>query len=127
MGYHLKIWADRYAFNVEVKGGSMYVRPKIIVITSNYHPKDIWNDNTTLEPILRRFKVIKFVQLITQRETNIEEQEEERVAYNANNNIVPEPILPQERNIPIVSFNDNVEYINEQPMSPPFWGDNYDL
>lgn len=59
MGYHLKIWADRYAFVVETKGSSLYVRPGTVIVTSNYHPKDIWEDATTLEPIMRRFKVVQ--------------------------------------------------------------------
>lgn len=61
MGYHLKIWADRYAFIAEVKGGSRYIRPKNIVVTSNYRPQDIWEDIGTLDPILRRFKIKEFL------------------------------------------------------------------
>lgn len=63
MGYHLKIWADRYAFIAETKGSSRYCRPKRIIVTSNYHPKDIWGDTTTLGPLLRRFKVVRFLTL----------------------------------------------------------------
>jgi len=60
LGYHLKIWADRYAFRGEVKGSTRMIRPDIIVVTSNYHPQDIWQDATTLEPIERRFQIIEF-------------------------------------------------------------------
>jgi len=61
MGYHLKIWGDRYAFIAETKGSSQYIRPEHVCVTSNYHPRDIWDDASTLEPILRRFKIIEFV------------------------------------------------------------------
>lgn len=67
MGYNLKIWGDRYAFIAETKGSSRMIRPKKIIVTSNYHPKDIWSDDTTLGPILRRFKVVRFMTLAESR------------------------------------------------------------
>jgi len=60
MGYNLKIWADHRSFIAEIKGGAIYVRPKTIIVTSNYHPRDIWDDPNTVEPILRRFKIVEF-------------------------------------------------------------------
>lgn len=62
MGYHLKIWCDMYVFLGEIKGqqNGVPIRPKKIIITSNYHPKDIWTDPMTLEPLLRRCKVVRF-------------------------------------------------------------------
>lgn len=58
LGHHLKIWGDHYAFTAEVKGCALSIRPKRIIITSNYHPRDIWTDETTYGPIERRFKLI---------------------------------------------------------------------
>jgi hypothetical protein len=58
MGYYLKVWADHYAFPAQIKGGQMMARPKKIIVTSNYHPSEIWQDSTTVDPIKRRFTMI---------------------------------------------------------------------
>lgn len=60
MGYYLKIWLDRYPFQAETKGGSMIIRPEVVVITSNYRMEDIWEDETTLLPLRRRCRVTRF-------------------------------------------------------------------
>ena len=62
--HHLKIWADRYRFPAEIKGGKIDIRPRKIIVTSNYHPRDIWDSEQDLGPILRRFRITHFDKLI---------------------------------------------------------------
>lgn len=57
LGYDLKIWADRYAFRGRKLYGSLVLRPAKIVITSQYHPRDIWDDQRTVDAICDRFKL----------------------------------------------------------------------
>jgi len=56
----LKKWADHHAFAAEVKGGSLCIRPKTIIITSNYSMEDCFTKHENLAPLKRRFKVRRF-------------------------------------------------------------------
>jgi len=58
LGHYLKIWADRYDFIGETKGGSVRIRPRHIFVTSNYSP-DACFTGEELVAIRRRFRVIK--------------------------------------------------------------------
>lgn len=61
LGHYLKIWADRYACTGETKGGQVTLIHKAIVITSNYHPSELWTeDEQMLAAITRRFELTKF-------------------------------------------------------------------
>lgn len=58
----LKVWTDYYRFPAEVKGGSMVIRPKIVIVTSQYtieecfRLKDGSPDQPTIDAINRRFE-----------------------------------------------------------------------
>lgn len=59
LGHYLKIWADKWSCSGEVKGGVVALRHNVFVITSNYHPDELW-DGSMLEAIKRRFKITHF-------------------------------------------------------------------
>jgi len=60
-GSMLKIWSDRYPFTAQIKGGSIKkIRPKKILVLSNYTIKECFPNEQDHEPLLRRFRCIHF-------------------------------------------------------------------
>lgn len=59
LGYFLKIWADRYVYIAEIKGGSMKIRPKKIYVTSNFKMEEVFS-GPILEALRSRFTVYDF-------------------------------------------------------------------
>lgn len=59
LGSHIKIWLDAYAFVAEIKGGAIYIRPKLFVITSQYRIEEVFEEERMVEAIKRRCKFIE--------------------------------------------------------------------
>lgn len=58
---HMKLWCDRYPFTGEIKGGVMQgIRPKKIIVISNYEIDEVFTKTQDSEPMKRRFKVKRF-------------------------------------------------------------------
>lgn len=60
---HLKIWTDRYVFPAQSKGGYMKIRPKYIVVTSNYTVDALFEslkDQSLRWALSRRFMTVNF-------------------------------------------------------------------
>jgi len=60
-GSQLKIWADRYPFSGEIKGGVLQkIRPIQIIVLSNYTIEECFLDSKDFLPLQRRFKLRAF-------------------------------------------------------------------
>jgi len=57
LGHYLKIWSDKYAATGEFKGGTCHLHHRTLIITSNYHPNQLFEDPILCAAIVRRFKI----------------------------------------------------------------------
>jgi len=58
--YYFKIWPDFLPFVAEVKTAAIYIRPKKIIVTSQYSIAEIWGeDEKSFVAINRRFTSIE--------------------------------------------------------------------
>lgn len=59
LSHYFKIWPDKWACTGEIKGGTVNLRHKRFVVTSNYRPFQLWDDPVLVAAIERRFQFIE--------------------------------------------------------------------
>lgn len=65
LSHYLKIWADRYSCQGEVKGGTVKLQHTHLIVTSNYTIEDLWAEDPILvDALKRRFSVKHFRSLM---------------------------------------------------------------
>lgn len=57
LGHYLKIWADKWSCNGEIKGGTIPLLHKYFVVTSNFQVEELFKEATMQDAIRRRFTV----------------------------------------------------------------------
>lgn len=57
LGHHIKLWTDSHDFIAEKKGTSCRLRPKKVIITSQYSIDEVFHDRETQSAIKRRCEV----------------------------------------------------------------------
>lgn len=64
LGSDIKKWADKWECTAEVRGGTVSLQHRKLVVTSNYHPTQLWRpqgghkNEVMCEAIVRRFEII---------------------------------------------------------------------
>jgi len=113
-GSQLKIWADRYPFTGQIKGGSLdKIRPRKLIVLSNYEINDCFPDSRDIDPLRRRFKVLRFPEdlnlVIERSELFKREREQKRNQLEITINEENENIEPTEIDVlpTIDTANDN--------------------
>lgn len=54
LAHHLKLWLDKWDFIAETKGGAIRIRPKVLVITSQYPVEQVFPDDWLTQDAVRR-------------------------------------------------------------------------
>lgn len=61
-GFYFKRWADKFACQAEIKGGSVQLRHQHLVVTSNYSIEELYGSDLVLQAaIKRRFSVVRTI------------------------------------------------------------------
>ena len=70
LGSHLKRWADHHAFAAEKKGSSVAIRPKKLIVTSNFTIEECFSEPGVQAPLLRRFTIRNFPEEASSQNTH---------------------------------------------------------
>ncbi len=87
--WYMKRWADNFAFPMETKGGGMMIRPKNIIVTTQYSIEECFEDQLVADAIKNRFNVVQLSSW-QQRARDLEDLRAQEVLAEASDNPVDE-------------------------------------
>lgn len=58
LALEFKMWGQHQPFSAETKGGTLCIRPKKIVVTSNYSIDEVWEEQSTRAAMHRRYREV---------------------------------------------------------------------
>jgi len=65
LSHHIKLWADKHSCTGEIKGGTVNLKHHNFVVTSNYHPRDLFGGGPEKESLCvaieERFEIIQML------------------------------------------------------------------
>jgi len=91
LGHHMKIWSDKFAFQAEQKGSSIMIRPKLVVITSNYLIEEIFGDDEALTAAIKRR--MQFIEVTLENRNMLSHTLNSTTDTGVPGNTAPEPPL----------------------------------
>lgn len=97
MGHHLKIWGDKYAFQAKILYSTLNIRPKTVIVTSNYTIAEIFPDDIEANAIRCRYKEVEFKYDKTKRKDYVPTVQSIEKVLGCK--------LPVSRPIPMVTIN----------------------
>lgn len=95
LGHHMKLWADDYRFQAEIKGGTIEPSYRLFFVTSQYLPEEIFKDDYPLQDAInRRFQIVtvedgKLIDRFTKDQIDIQNDlqiKKDKFKINENNN-----------------------------------------
>ncbi|QMW68843.1 replication-associated protein [Crucivirus-380] len=89
MGHWFKTWADHYPFPCEIKGAVMNIRPRRIVVTSNYTIEQCFPRPEDYKALHRRFTCVEFGPNGARRQVELQPQ-----GGTVNTFVTPPPFKP---------------------------------
>lgn len=101
-GSQLKIWCDRYPFTGEIKGGTLKkIRPRKIIVLSNYTIEQCFTSASDVNPLLRRFTQFTFP------------EDEEMARLNGQTFQMPDPAATEEQVVESTEVDEEAPIVTE--------------